>query len=402
MIDEPRTTEDHKPSFCLVAHNAAGAMFGGNQGHIGGVERQTTLMARWLAARGYGVTLLTWDEGQGDEKIVDGVRVISICSRESGLPGLRFFHPRWTSLNRALHRANADLYYHNCAEYVTGQIALWCRGRGRKFVYSSASDLDCTPGLPDLKKWRVRVLYRYGLLHADRIVVQTRKQQGMLCEGFGLESTVLPMPCPGPSSTEYRAPAPPQHNSCRILWVGRICPEKCAERLLELAQLCPEVHFDVVGPADGSNYAKEICNRARTLPNLTLHGAIPRERMAEFYKRAACLCCTSVLEGFPNTFLEAWSHGLPVVSTFDPDRLIAEGRLGIAAGDTAGLAAGIRRLIRSQDEWLEISARVRRFYVENHTPDAVMPRFVGIFMDALGDGSAQARAYAQCGRTKER
>jgi glycosyltransferase involved in cell wall biosynthesis len=336
-------------------------------------------------------------EGQADEEIVDGVRVIKMCSRDSGPPGFRFFHPRWTSLNRALRRADANVYYHNCAEYVTGQIALWCRSDGRKFVYSSASDLDCTPGLPGLKKWRVRVLYRYGLLHADRIVVQTRKQQGMLRDGFGLKSTVLPMPCPGPSATEYLAPEPPRYDSCRILWVGRICPEKCPERLLELARLCPEMHFDVVGPADGSEYAREICNRARTFPNLTLHGSMPRARMPEFYKRAACLCCTSVLEGFPNTFLEAWSHGLPVVSTFDPDRLIAEHRLGVAAEDAAGLAAGIQRLFQSSDAWLQVSARVRCYYVENHTPNAVMPRFVGIFLDALSDGRTQVGASAQCG-----
>jgi len=401
MIDEQSTAERRGPSFCLVAHNAAGAMFGGNQGYIGGVERQTSLMARWLAGRGYGVSLLTWDEGQADEEIVDGVRIIKMCSRDSGLPGLRFFHPRWTSLIRALRRADADLYYHNCAEYVTGQIALWCRHRGKKFVYSSASDLDCTPGLPDIKKWRVRVLYRYGLLHADRIVVQTCKQQSMLRDGFSLESTVLPMPCPGPSPAEYQAPEPPRYDSCRILWIGRICPEKCPERLLELARICPEMHFDLVGPAGESEYAKGICERARALPNLTLHGAMPRARMPEFYQRAACLCCTSVLEGFPNTFLEAWSHGLPVVSTFDPDRLIAEGRLGVAAGDAAGLAAGIRRLIQSQDEWMEFSARVRRYYIENHTPDAVMPRFVGIFLDALGNGRTQVGASAQCGSSKE-
>ncbi|MDD5414837.1 MAG: glycosyltransferase, partial [Smithellaceae bacterium] len=137
MIDELCTTQESRPSFCLVAHNAAGAMFGGNQGYIGGVERQTSLMARWLAVQGYRVSLVTWDEGQADDQVVDGVRVIKTCSRDTGLPGLRFFHPRWTSLIRALRRADADLYYHNCAEYVTGQVALWCRRNGRKFVYSS-------------------------------------------------------------------------------------------------------------------------------------------------------------------------------------------------------------------------------------------------------------------------
>jgi len=390
MINYQSSTKNRKPSICLVAHNAAGAMFGGHQGYIGGVERQTSLMARWLAAQGYDVSLLTWDEGQADEEMVDGVRVVKMCSRDAGLPGLRFFYPRWTSLNRALERANADLYYHNCAEYVTGQVALWCRLRGKKFVYSAASDLDCTPGLPDMKKWRVRTLYRYGLLHADRVVVQTQKQQNMLREGFGLQSQVLPMPCPGPSEAEYQAPEPPRRDSARALWVGRICAHKCPERLLELARLCPDLHFDVVGPAEESDFAKEICNCARTLPNLTLHGAVPRTRMPEFYRQAACLCCTSVLEGFPNTFLEAWSYGLPVVSTFDPDRLIADGRLGVAAEDAAGLAAGIGWLIQSPEEWRQISFRVRRYYVENHTLDAVMPRFVEVFRAALRGGHAHA------------
>ena len=43
-----------KVNLCLVAHLAYGALTGGSAGHIGGVERQTTLMARWLAARGHG------------------------------------------------------------------------------------------------------------------------------------------------------------------------------------------------------------------------------------------------------------------------------------------------------------------------------------------------------------
>ena len=149
---------DPKLNVAIVAHFAYGAMTGGAQGHVGGVERQTSLLARWLAARGHKVSLLTWNEGQGDEVMIDGVRVISICRADEGIRGLRFFVPRWSGLIRALNRADADVCYHNCAEYVTGQIALWCRMRNRRFVFSVASDIEVEKELGGLESLQERYL----------------------------------------------------------------------------------------------------------------------------------------------------------------------------------------------------------------------------------------------------
>ena len=89
------------PRICLVSHFAYGALAGGKNGHIGGVEWQTSLTAKWLAARGFDVSMITWDEGQPDDTRIDGVRVIKMCRRDAGLPFVRFAHPRWTSLVRA-------------------------------------------------------------------------------------------------------------------------------------------------------------------------------------------------------------------------------------------------------------------------------------------------------------
>ena len=91
-------TSTNRNRICFVAHLAYGAMTGGNGGFIGGVERQTSLMARWLAARGYRVSLITWDEGQEDGVVIDGVQVFKVCRKEAGIKGLRFFWPRWSSL----------------------------------------------------------------------------------------------------------------------------------------------------------------------------------------------------------------------------------------------------------------------------------------------------------------
>lgn len=367
---------------CVVAHAAYGALIQDPGRHVGGVERQTTLLSRWLAARGHDVSLVTWDEGQRDGARVDGVRNLKACARADGLPGLRFVHPRWTSLVRALRRADADLYYHNCGECVTGQVALWSRTHGRAFVFWTASDTDCDPCLPTLTRRRERVLYRYGLRRADRVIAQTRAQQAMLRQGFGVEAEVIPAPCPGPGAGEYRARTVPPAQA-RVLWVGRVAPEKRPDRLLDLAQARPGLAFDLVGPGGPGAYAQETLARARTLSNVTVHGALARPALARLYAAASCLLCTSDYEGFPNTFLEAWSHGLPVVSTLDPDGLIAERRLGAVGAGEDRLAAALEGLLRSPGRWLEASAAGRAYYLENHTVDAAMSRVERTFLAAV-------------------
>jgi len=370
---------------CFVAHFAYGALNGGEGGHIGGVERQTSLMARWLAQRGYRVSMATWDEGQVDGVEIDGVRVLKMCRQDAGVPGVRFLWPRWSSLNAALKRADADVYYHNCGEYVTGQVALWCRRHGRKFVYSVASDPDCDVRLPEMTKRRERVLYRYGLKHADRVIVQTRKQQEMLRSGFERDSVVVPMPCPGPSDAEYAAADWNGDSPKRVLWIGRVCEVKRPDLLLDLAEACPEVHFDVVGPLAETEYVHCVVERAKTVANVTLHGPASRAQVAEFYQNAPLMCCTSAFEGFPNTFLEAWSYGVPVVSTVDPDHLIAEKGLGHVGSDCAELAAGIRELLETPELRRTASRAARAYYAAMHAVDRAMARFEQIFCD-VGTG----------------
>jgi len=290
---------------------------------------------------------------------------------------------------KAMRRADADVYYQNCGDYVTGQVALWCRKIGRRFIYSVASDMDCDPRLPGQTKLRERVLYRYGLKHADRVISQTRSQKQMLREHFGRDSVVIPMPCLGPTAEEYVGANLPGDGSTRILWIGRICEVKRPDMLTNIARACPDLAFDLVGPTYSSRYAKWVCEEAKRIPNITVHGPAPRDQVPGFYRRASCLCCTSAFEGFPNTFLEAWSYGLPIVSTFDPDDLIASRGLGVVAEDVPDLARGIRELVASPERWRQASRNARTYYLKNHTVEAVMPQFERVFLDILREGENQ-------------
>ena len=373
---------DTSPRICLIAQSAYGALARVDTGRVGGIETQTSLMARWLAARGYPISMITWDEGQPEGIDIDGVRVHKMCAHDAGISGLRFLHPKWTSLYKAMRRANADVYYYNCGDLGLGQVVLWCRRHGRKTVYGVASNPDCDPRLPVLKPWRERVLYRYGLLHVDSVIVQTQHQRQMLREGFGVDSTVIPMPCAGFDAQERTAPSISGRESTSALWVGRISAEKRFELLLDMAEQCPQITFDVVGASNtDSDYALRLAARAAGVANVRMHGRVPHAEIAKYYRQSRVLCCTSAYEGFPNTFLEAWSCGIPVVSTFDPDGVVAQYGLGWTASTMEGLVRAFQESMTESAKWHAASKAAREYYLKNHTLDSCMEQFARVFRE---------------------
>ena len=371
-----------RPSICFVAQNAYGALIGRDVGHAGGIERQQSMMARWFAQRGYSVSMITWDEGYEDGMVEEGVRLYKTCQRSSGFRGVRFIFPRWVSLVRALNKANADLYYYNCGDLGLGQIALWARNKNAKVVFSVASDPDCNPDLPVLNSLRERRLYRYGLHHADKIIVQTVKQKHMLMQGFSLESDVIKMPFEGFSSQQLSSSV---INKNRVLWVGRISPEKRLDWLLDVAGKLPDIEFDVVGaPNSDSGYATNLIDRMGRMRNVSYHGRVAHHEVVEFYKESALLCCTSEFEGFPNTFLEAWSMGLPVVSSVDPDGLVSGRGLGLVGCSVDTIAEAIDKVLSNAraKECMEYAAK--KYFNDNHLAENVMLKFEKKLVDVAG------------------
>lgn len=361
------------PTICIIAQNAYGALCR-KGGHVGGAELQTALMARWFARKGYRTSLITWNEGIEDGEVVDGVVLRRMCRRTDGFFGWRFVHPRLTSLYSAMRRANADVYYHNSAEYVTGLAAFWCRRRHRKLVYSVAAELACDVRIPLMKKSYERALYRYGVRHADLRIVQTQQQARLLKGGWGLDSLVLPMPCS--MRTINPRPGFRPRKPATILWVGRVDRNKRLEWFLDLAERLPAMTFEVAAAVnDAASYAAGLRKRAGKICNVRWNESVSRESMSEIYDRTDVLCCTSMHEGFPNTFLEAWNYGIPVVTTFDPDGLVESLGLGVVAHNCEEMAAVLVSLSETPEKWLACSTRAIRYFEATHAVDVAMPRF---------------------------
>jgi len=83
------------------------------------------------------------------------------------------------------------------------------------------------------------------------------------------------------------------------------------------------------GPSpDDPSLFEEVRRAAQALPNVRFLGPVPFHDVRRLFERARMLVGTSEIEGVPNTYLQAWGHGTPVVAYLDPEHLISENRLG--------------------------------------------------------------------------
>jgi glycosyltransferase involved in cell wall biosynthesis len=117
-------------------------------------------------------------------------------------------------------------------------------------------------------------------------------------------------------------------------------------------------------------------NDLRSLPNIEYLGNVSPARAQEVIANAATLLCTSDQEGFPNTFLEAWSAGTPVTTLMiDPGCVIREKGLGLVSGTVDRAVTDIQKLMACPETFEALSQRARRYIEEEHSDAAVVRVF---------------------------
>jgi glycosyltransferase involved in cell wall biosynthesis len=344
---------------------------------IGGEAVQQTLLARALARRGHDISMTVQDYGQPDGAVWDGVRVFKTCRPGAGLPVLRFIHPRWTGMWSALARADAELYYVSEAGMQVGLAALFCRRHRRRFVFRSASDADCDPSRLLVRFARDRRLYAFGLRRADAVLVQSAAQKGMMACNYGIAARVARM------LVEPALPA--AGRDIDVLWVGSMRRVKRPDRVVELAAALPAFRFHMVGGAAPGQEApyRELRLAAAGMANLFVHGRLSYRETHALYGRARVLLNTSEIEGFPNSYLQAWMHGVPVATLIDPDRVIEREGLGVAANSPAGLEGALRGLLEDEDAWRAAGERCRAYMARAHGEERVLRDYLAAFDEAL-------------------
>jgi glycosyltransferase involved in cell wall biosynthesis len=272
------------------------------------------------------------------------------------------------SLLRLLHQLQPEVIYHRVACAYTGAATYFTHKNQRRMVWHISSDRDLMP-IP----WKLSLrspleqlnkrFVDYGAGRADVIIVQNFVQAELLRRNYGRSDAVH-------ISNFHPAPALPPtkaHDRLLVCWIGNIKELKQPELFLRLAadlRNRSNVEFHMVGAPQLKRKAWEALHaRMRRLPNLHYSGFQPHAAIDNLLSTAHVLVNTSYVEGFPNTFIEAWLREVPVVSlSVNPDGVFDEDRFGICAdGSYDGLRNAVERLIANSTLRAQMGQRASVF-----------------------------------------
>lgn len=372
FIKGTRMPNINKPKICFCAFNAYPLLCKRKIETIGGAELQQVLLGEELCKRGYEVIFIVSDYGQEPIEIIDGIKVIKAL--EVGYASL--VNKPWihaiSQVFDAFNKANADVYYQRCGSYYTGIVSLFCMLMNKRFIYQLGSDMDADINYIKAMKYHHRLLYRFGVLHADHIIAQSIYQQKMVKKIFKRDSLVIKNLHPIKSLEQKKSTTP------IILWVGTIKPEwKQPELFLKLAKMIPEAKFQIIGgPSKDKGFYDKIRLEAKEIKNLEFVGFVQLSEIENFFNNATIFVNTSSIEGFPNTFLQAWAACMPVVSlNVDPDEIICKYNLGFHSKTMDNLAHDIKVLLSDELLRTNMGLNGRRYVEREHNMEDIVRKF---------------------------
>ena len=324
----------------------------------GGAERQQLMLARAMASSGWEVAVGVRRSSlpPGQSTVADGVRFVGI--------GRGHILRAWNDFFRA---ERPEWWFWQCASHLFGFGVAMAHAAGARTIFGVGVDGDVHVRTALYRRRWLWPAYALGLSRTDCIALQHEGQRHGLPARWSWKASVVPNIVPPPGAVVPHARREPS-----VAWIAALRVQKRPDRLIELARLVPHVRFVVCGSATTfmtpPGYSERAIELFRTLPNIDYRGQVSPDEALRISRESSLLLSTSQEEGYPQTFLEAWSYGTPVVTLgINPGSVITDHGLGAVCPDVQSAATVIDSLLRHGDERERMAGRTRQYVAEAHS-----------------------------------
>jgi len=304
--------------------------------NVGGAEKQIYYISTVLADAGHSVDLYTMDIEE--PQYTEGVNIIPAWNTKKGIKFFRFYTYRIPCLRKKIIQGEYDLVYLRGYSIFAPATISAARNSRAVSVIGLANDHNVLWSywknahpkksiIWHIIEWLKHTHYRKGALQKADIVGVQNEFQGKAVSSYNQKTVFIPnIFIPYEQDSSYFI-----EKETDIVWVGRFRFIKGIQQLSEIVARLPELSFSIVGKCMGMNESEILKNIVKH-NNVKYYEYLSNNEVLKLIHSSKILLNTSLCEGFPNTFLEAWYARIPVISlNSDPNGLLRTGALGYCA-----------------------------------------------------------------------
>ena len=338
--------------------------------NVGGAERVLSTMANYWAAKGWQITILTFDDGAElpfydlDRRI--DLHPLGIRSQDGfkfSVSSVSYNFRRIQVLKQAIIASQPDLVisFVNTTNIMT---LLACRGLKVKTIVSE----HVHPTFAQLNK-ATQLLQQLTYQQADLVTVQTHAALSFFPTDQ-YKTFVIPNPVVLPKSTPIQSQL--DTDDRHLLAIGKLTPQKgfdlAIKAFAQIAQKYPEWTLTILGEGEMRSELEDLCVDLELEDRVFMPGVV--KNIDAHLRKADIFILPSRFEGFPVTLCEAMACGVPVIASncmSGPREIVHDGIDGmlIKPDSVTALTIGLSQLMSDPG---------KRQYFSHHAPK-VLDRF---------------------------
>jgi glycosyltransferase involved in cell wall biosynthesis len=355
---------------------------------MGGAEYQTWLLAKGLKELGHSSTFLATETSSEDQYIdAAGLSIEEIPGKDS------YNKSRFYDLaTQKIENSNPDLVYIRNFMDIS-YIADICNVGGIPYVTLSVHAMETSPFLLGYHPRETFNYLRTGMAWEHFKSFRAIGDAAVhVCNLRGLQTAIEKWYPEKHIETIYNgSPVPelsgtPKESSGQVIWVNNIKRFKRPQIFIELARRLPSYRFLMVGRMYGGSFGKKVeYLLSNAPPNLHYLGPKPIDETNRLIGESDLLLYTSLpVEGFANSFLQAWFRRVPTISySFELDGVLEKEDIGRSVKEFDDLVNAVDELMRDHEKRKQMGEQARRYAVNQFTVDRMVQNYEALFNELL-------------------